>query len=91
MNKLSLTSCQLFEGMTLEQIDAVLESTNYEQRIYSIREVIVPEGNRLSSLMILTKGSLVAENPEFPPMQFRGEELEHIHILGRAVQVVGEL
>ncbi len=35
--------------------------------------------------------TLVAENPEFPPMQFRGEELEHIHILGRAVQVVGEL
>lgn len=28
---------------------------------------------------------LVAENPAYPPMVFRGEELDHIHILGKAV------
>lgn len=28
---------------------------------------------------------LVAENPAYEPLEFRGEELNHIHILGRAV------
>ena len=29
--------------------------------------------------------TLVAENPKYPPLVYRGEQLDHIHILGKAV------
>ncbi len=64
MNRQSLKNCQLFEGMPKEQIDALLEQVNYELRTYSAKEVIVPEGNRLSHLMILTAGVIMAETSD---------------------------
>ncbi len=35
--------------------------------------------------------SLIPENPNYLPMHFSGEELNQIHILGRAIQVVHDL
>lgn len=37
------------------------------------------------------KLSLIPENPNYLPMHFSGEELNQIHILGRALQVVRDL
>ncbi len=61
MIKLSLINCQLFEGMNLDQIGLLLEELPHELVTYSVGDVIVLEGNRINSLMILVQGDLTAE------------------------------
>ncbi|MFI3331362.1 MAG: Crp/Fnr family transcriptional regulator [Rikenellaceae bacterium] len=61
MIKHSLSSCQLFEGMNPDEIGSVVELINYELITYSTGDVVVLEGNRLSSLMVLLSGTLSAE------------------------------
>lgn len=64
MIKQILSQCQLFEGMTPEQIGRILDQTRYTQRAYAESDVIVLQGNRLSHLLILCEGSISAETTD---------------------------
>lgn len=59
-----LPNCQLFEGMTPDLIERLLNQTHYTQRAYAEEDVIVLQGNRLSHLMILCEGSISAETTD---------------------------
>ena len=60
-NKQKLTACQLFLGMTLDEIEQIIERTIVEKRQYEKGAIIAEQGRDIDYLYLLVEGTITTE------------------------------
>ena len=60
-NKQKLTACPLFLGMTLDEIEQIIERTIVEKRQYKKGDIIAEQGRDIDYLYLLVEGTITTE------------------------------
>ena len=60
-NKQKLTACPLFLGMTLDEIEQIIERTIVEKRQYEKGAIIAEQGRDIDYLYLLVEGTITTE------------------------------
>jgi len=71
-----LVKCPLFKGISLAEIDHLLESIPYQTKKYEKDSLIAQSGEECRSLMVILKGSVKGEMIDFSGKSIKIEDIE---------------